>query len=311
MECQDGIGKICAMPMNAPQQQSNTERLTYSQVPKFGRNGTLPVVYDPTNFKTHYTDEYTGEVLPPQLIRDAIEDELNDFNSKVWQISPIEDTQKVLDHILVRSRWVLSNKGDSQAPDVRAKLASCELNKGDRNDMFPTPTPPLKAKRMLFARCVSEQERKGKPLKLSFIDVRKTYFNALPNRAIYMRLPTEIRFPSNAIARQVKCVYGTIDARKLWEDCYTQVRNSMGFQTGVSNPCAFYHPARNITIVVHGDDFTALATDDERNWYETEFHKYFEIKSSRNSKLYWASANPNFESNSDSRQRRFHLRSQS
>ena len=52
----------------------------------------------------------------------------------------------------------------------------------------------------------------------------------------------------------------------------------MGFQTGVSNPCAFYHPERDITIVVHGDDFTALATDDELNWYETEFQKYFEIK---------------------------------
>ena len=212
IECQEGIGKVCAMPMSQPQSQPKAEGLTYSKVPKYGSNRTLPVVYDPTNFKNQYTDEYTGETLPPQLIRDAIEDELNYFNSKVWQMSTMEEMQKVPDHILVRSRWVLCNKGDAQAPDVRARLVSCELNKGDRNDMFSASTPPLEAKRMLFARYVSERERKGKPLRLSFVDVRKAYFNALPERAIYMRLPKEMGFPPSTIARQVRCVYGTRDA---------------------------------------------------------------------------------------------------
>ena len=116
----------------------------------------------------------------------------------------MEEMQKVPDHILVRSRWVLCNKGDAQSPDVRARLVSCELNKGDRNDMFSASTPPLEAKRMLFARYVSERERKGKPLRLSFVDVRQAYFNALPERAIYVRLPKEMGFPPNTIARQVR-----------------------------------------------------------------------------------------------------------
>ena len=86
----------------------------------------------------------------------------------------------------------------------------------------------LEAKRLLFSRYVSERHREKQPLRLSFVDIRKAYFNALPERAIYMRLPKEMGMPSNTVARQVRCVYGTRDAGKLWEDCYTQVLESIG-----------------------------------------------------------------------------------
>ena len=45
-----------------------------------------------------------------------------------------------------------------------------------------------------------------------------------------------------------------------------------------SNPCVFYHPGKDITIVVHGDDFTALAGDAELDWYESKLKESFEIK---------------------------------
>ena len=99
-----------------------------------GKKGHVPITYEESNFKTRYLDEYTGETLAPHLIRPAIEDELNYFNNKVWELSTIDEMKKVPDYILVRSRWVLCNKGDAENPDVRARLVSCELNKGDRND---------------------------------------------------------------------------------------------------------------------------------------------------------------------------------
>ena len=92
-------------------------------------------------------DEYTNEELAPHLIRPAIEDELNYFNSKVWEMSTMEEMQKIPDAILVRSRWVLCNKGDNVDPDVRARLVSCEINNGDRNDLFSASTPPLEGKK--------------------------------------------------------------------------------------------------------------------------------------------------------------------
>ena len=248
-----------------------------SKVPKVG-GGHLPITYEEANFKARYLDEYTGEVLEPSLIRTAIEDELDYFNSKVWEICTTEEMKSIPDYILVRSRWVLCNKGDSSSPDVRARLVSCELNNGEKNDFFSASTPPLEGKRMLFSRYVSERQRKGKPLRLSFVDIRKAYFNAIPERAIFMRVPKELGLPPNTVARQVRCVYGTRDAGKLWEDTYTQVLEGLGFTTGVSNPCVFHHPIRDIAIVVHGDDFTALGTDDDLNWYEGQLQQSFEIK---------------------------------
>ena len=127
----------------------------------------------------------------------------------------MDEMKKVPDYILVRSRWVVCNKGDRDQPDVHARLVSCELNNGERNDMFAASTPPLEGKRMIFTRFVSEQKRSGKPLRLSFVDIRKAYFNAMPERAIFMRLTKEMGLPPNTVARQVRCVYGARDAGKL------------------------------------------------------------------------------------------------
>ena len=115
---------------------------THSSVPEVS-GGKIPVTYDESHFKARYLDEHTGEMLAHHLIRPAIEDELNYFNSKVWQLLTVEKMEKVPGYILVTSRWALCNKGDSTDPDVRARLMSCELNKGDRNDAFSTSTPPL------------------------------------------------------------------------------------------------------------------------------------------------------------------------
>ena len=65
----------------------------HSPCPKFS-GGTTPVCYEKHNFKDTYLDEYTGEVLPTPLIRAAIEDELDCFNSKVWQLSTVDDMKK-------------------------------------------------------------------------------------------------------------------------------------------------------------------------------------------------------------------------
>ena len=274
----DDAAKIFAMPMSIPSSQEEFGEASYSSVPKLG-GGSPPVTYQEANFRHRYVEEYTGELLPTKLIRTAIEDELNYFNSKAWEITTEEEMRKIPDVIFTRCRWVLCNKGDRDSPDVRARLVACELNRDGKVDKFSASTPPpLEGKKCLFTKFSSEKTRNDKPLRLSFIDIRKAYFNAIPEREIVMTCPKELGLPPNAVAKQIRCVYGTRDAGKLWEDTYTVVLMNAGFVPGASNPCIFYHEEKDISIVVHGDDFTALGSDDALDWYEQVLKDSFEIK---------------------------------
>ena len=115
------------------------------------------------------------------------------------------------DHVFVRSRWVVCNKGDHLEPDVRARFVACEINKEGKNDLFNASTPPLEAKKFLFARYASERVRDGKPLRLSSVDICKAYLNGIPSHDVFMSIHKELKPSANLVARQVRCVYGTPD----------------------------------------------------------------------------------------------------
>ena len=52
----------------------------------------------------------------------------------------------------IRTRWVLCNKGDTERPEIRARLVAREVNTyKDETGMFAAATPPLEAKRMLLS----------------------------------------------------------------------------------------------------------------------------------------------------------------
>ena len=117
-------------------------------------------------------------------------DELDYFNEHVWEVETLEKAKAVPDCILIRSRWVMATKGDASEPDVRARLVGCEVNKtGEKVDAFYASTPPLEAKKMSLSQFANQRRKHGKPLRLSFVDIRKPYFNGKPTRSIFMQFP--------------------------------------------------------------------------------------------------------------------------
>ena len=117
------------------------------------QKGRTPVriSFDDEHFKTEYKDEYTGAVLPMHLVKAAMIDELSYFNTNVWQVEDSKIAANDASAKVVRTRWVLCNKGDDLEPDVRARLVACEVNHGDDGGgAFFASTPPLGSKRMFF-----------------------------------------------------------------------------------------------------------------------------------------------------------------
>ena len=50
--------------------------------------------------------EYTNEILPEELVREAIREELNYFNATVWHIADPDSLETIKTPKIVRSRWV-------------------------------------------------------------------------------------------------------------------------------------------------------------------------------------------------------------
>ena len=188
--------------------------------------------------------------------------------------------EKVLedpDRVVISGRWINCNKQDAAQPKCRGRCVGQEVNaRGEADPAFYAATPPLEAKRILFSRYASERTRGGKPLKLHVLDVRTAYFNGVPTRSIYVKLPFEMGLGKNVLGKLRKCIYGTRDAGAIWEATFTQVLLDLGFVQGVASPCCFHHAQWGVSLVVHGDDFTALGTGDALNTYEQGMLKAFD-----------------------------------
>ena len=61
-------------------------------------------------------------------------------------------------------------------------------------------------------------------------------------------------------------LYGLRTAASSWEREYSQTLEAEGFVPGIASKCTFFHPARTIRIVVHGDDFVIEGVQEDLDW---------------------------------------------
>ena len=225
-----------------------------------------------------YFDDVSGRRLCNKMVMAARREEILEFKRlKVYDVVPIEESYNVTGKELIKVRFVDMNKGDEQNPNYRSRLVAKEFRDGSGYSELFAGMPPLEAKKLLVSLAASNLTHNNKPLKLAFIDIKKAYLYARARRAVYVELPPGEE-QSGMCARLNVSLYGTRDAAQNWEYAYTEVLEGMGYTRGVSTPCAFYNRDRGTRVVVHGDDFTLLANDDEIQHFADELRKHFSIK---------------------------------
>ena len=116
----------------------------------------------------------------------------------------------------------------------------------------------------------------GRPLEISFIDIKKAYFDGVPKRRLHLVLPRELGMGSKAVAHLRRCVYGTRDAGMIWEDTYTRALTQMGFRRGLASPCCFWRKEWGVSVVSHGDGCTALGPRAGLKKYQSSLEAVFE-----------------------------------
>ncbi len=73
-------------------------------------------------------------------------------------------------------------------------------------------------------------------------------------------------------------MYGMRLAARAWEEDYAAKLVSAGFRRGISAPTVFWYPLADVSIVVHGDDFTALGPETELRALESQMRSWYEVK---------------------------------
>ncbi len=91
----------------------------------------------------------------------------------------------------------------------------------------------------------------------------------------YVQLPAEAK---GGVARLRSWLYGMQPAARAWEENYAEKLVEAGFRRGVSAPTVFWHPVADISLVVHGDDFTALGPEAELRTFERQMRSWYEVK---------------------------------
>ena len=158
--------------------------------------------------------------MQPDLIKRAREEELEEFKKKnVYVKVPIEECFEKTGRKPISIKWVYVNKGDDRCPNYRARLVARQMEKwNEASDAF-AGTPPLEAKKMLFSLAATKHRHEGTneevEMELSFIDIRRAYFNADVKEDMYIDLLEEDA-EAGYCGKLIKSMYGTKQAARNW-----------------------------------------------------------------------------------------------
>eukprot|EP00973_Karenia_brevis_P017291 2372554-Karenia_brevis.AAC.1 len=73
-------------------------------------------------------------------------------------------------------------------------------------------------------------------------------------------------------------MYGMRQAAAAWERHHADKLSSIRFRRGVSCGVVFYHKERDISLVVHGHDFTFCGVEKDSKWIRSHMESLYEIK---------------------------------
>lgn len=224
-------------------------------------------------------DDVNGGDLPVELVKEARMEEVGFMVEKgIWEEVPVGECWRMTGKPPVSVRWVDTNKGGLEEFLIRSRLVARDFKGGDtdRDDLF-AETPPLEAKRLLLSRAATRRED-GRWRKVLFIDVRKAHLNPRCEEPVYIELPGECGVGPGICGRLNYWLYGFRKAASAWEALYSSLLEGVGFKRGVSCGVVFYHPGRDVSLSVHGDDFTFCGVEEDLIWIRGLMESWFDIK---------------------------------
>ena len=222
------------------------------------------------------TDGRTGEQLDPGKVQEARAEELRELERRVYVEVDEKECWDKTGKPPIGVRWVDVRKGDGSyrsrlvAKDYRPKSRA-----GDVEGLFAS-MPPLELVKLVIA-MAAEECRRGRTHKVMLIDIGKAHLYAPIEGEVYVELAPE-RHRQGRCAKLLYTLYGMRTAASSWEKEYTKTLVEAGFLVGRASSCTFYHPGREIRIVVHGDDFVVTGSSRELEFVRKILSEKYPVK---------------------------------
>ena len=223
-------------------------------------------------------DDVNQVRLDPEEVRKARQEEV-EYIKDMGVFRLIDRSEAVKQGIkIVDARWIDTNKGDADKPNMRSRYVGREFNNSKMEGLFAA-TPPLEGLRYLIHRAATTGKgTRGKCIMLN--DISRAFFEATASRLVCCELPPG--YPGNETGDKVgvlvKSLYGTRDAAYNWVEEVARFMKGLGFIRGKYNPCLYYHPVRDIETMIHGDDFASTAEASELKWFRRKLDDRFKVK---------------------------------
>ena len=220
-------------------------------------------------------DDVRGGELDWEQVQKARLEEVEYMRKRgLWKVVPRAQAEGKK---VTSVKWVDTNKGTEEDPMIRCRLVARDFRAADRDreDLFAA-TPPWELKKLLMSQAAFRGD--GRKRKILLIDVKKAHLNPECKDEVYVELPEEVGAKPDQIGKLDYWLYGFRPAAAAWENHYADNLVSVGFRRGEATPVAFYNKAKDISLVVHGDDFTFVGEDDSLDWIEQHMKRWYEVK---------------------------------
>ena len=181
----------------------------------------------------------------------------------------------------IGTRWVFTNKGDTEHPFIRARLVAQETKRTTSMDLTDTSTtfaatPPVEGFRFLLSRAMTGEKKRNPQdeLVIAFFDISRAHFHSPVRRKVAIRMQGD---PSG-IAMLNHAMYGTKDAAQCFDSYCERTVEKLNYNIGVFNPCLYNHPVKDVSVLRHGDDLATLATRTQIAEFKEDLSKHLLVK---------------------------------
>ena len=226
-------------------------------------------------------DDVTGKSLDPVLIQKGRAEEMRGFKDfNVYEYELREVAERDMNGKFVGTRWVDTNKGTEESPEVRCRLVGQEFAKGEvRDDLFAA-TPPLTATRLMLSALASRGRKGPGSHRVMLLDVKKAFLYGLLKRTVYIELPEEDEKAKTGkyVGKLRKAMYGLRDAPQIWQGEVKRTMEELGFHAIVSTPCVYINRVTGVRAVAHVDDFMCTGPKEALRQLLIDLEKRYQMK---------------------------------